>query len=95
MTREPTDIEVEVLEIDGSAPAVAGAPAGGAERPRGDWQDWRSWQGRARQLDSRWWPLWVVLGIIAMILLVTVGVVLGAVLLVVRLVLRIVRAILG
>ena len=91
MTREPTDIEVEVVEIDGVLPP---APRAAAEA-RGDWQDWRSWHGRVRRLDSRWWPLWVVLGIIAVALLVTVGLVLGVLLLVARTVMKILRAILG
>lgn len=95
MTREPTDIEVEVVEIDGVAPAAPEARTGEDVRPQGDWQDWRHWQGRVRQLDSRWWPLWVVLGIIVVILVVTVGLVLGVIFLIVRLLLKIVRAILS
>jgi hypothetical protein len=95
MTREPTDIEVEVVEIDGVAPVAPEVRTGAGSGPSGDWQDWRSWQGRARQLDHRWWPLWVALGFIGLVLLVTVGLVLGAVFLVARLILKIVRAIAG
>ena len=91
MTRQTTDIEVEVIEIDGEAPRVRGAAD---PPPRGDWQDWRHWSGQVRRLDSRWWPLWVVLGIIALGLMLTLGMVLGVVVLVGRLVLKAVRAIL-
>ena len=91
MTRQPTDIEAEVIEIDGVVPQ----PRGPADAPpRGDWHDWRNWSGQVRRLDSRWWPLWLVLGIIALGLMLTVGMVLGVVVLVVRLVLKAVRAIL-
>ena len=78
MTKEPQAIEVEVLEIDGAAPP-AKTETGGESQPR---QPWENWQGRIRQLDARWWPLWVFLGIIALVLMLTVGVVLGAVFLV-------------
>ena len=91
---EPTEIEVEVLEIDGVAQvAPRPAPVGNAPTS-GDWQDWRQWRGRVRQLDSRWWPLWTVLGIIAVSLLLTVGLVLGVIFLIGRLLAKILRAIL-
>ncbi len=95
MTKEATEIEVEVLEIDGVAP-VAKAPAAD-ENPQsgGDWQDWRKWQGRVRRLDGRWWPLWVFLGVIALALLLTVGLVLGVVYLIVRFCVNVIRALLG
>ncbi|MEI8037393.1 MAG: hypothetical protein WCJ14_03280 [Verrucomicrobiota bacterium] len=93
MTREPTDIEVEVVEIDGEVPAAQAARPGA--EGRGDWQDWRSWHGRVRRLDSRWWPLWVLLGIMTAVLLVTVGLVLGVLFLVARGVMKILRAVLG
>jgi hypothetical protein len=96
MTPEATEIEVEVLEIDGVAPALPQVRP--AENPRpsgGDWQDWRQWQGRVRQLDSRWWPLWVILGILVVGLLLTVGLVFGVLLLILRIFLKIVRAILS
>jgi hypothetical protein len=93
MTRESTDIEVEVVEIDGVTPT---APEARAEKPlpRGEWQDWRQWRGQVRRLDSRWWPLWVILGIIALALLLTVGLVIGAIFLIVGLLMKLLRAIL-
>ncbi len=94
MTPEATEIEVEVLEIDGVAPRVPQVRPEEYPPPHGDWQDWRQWQGRVRQLDSRWWPLWVFLGIIAVGLLLTVGLVLGVLVLIFRMFLKIVRAIL-
>ena len=93
MTKEATEIEVEVVEIDGLAPVVPQARADEAP-PQSDWQDWRQWQGRVRTLDSRWWPLWVFLGIIALALLLTVGLVIAVVFVVIRIFLKIIRAIL-
>jgi hypothetical protein len=97
MTKEVTEIEVEVLEIDGIAPVVAQERA--AESPpqqhQGDWQDWRQWQGRVRRLDSRWWPLWLFLGIVALGLALTVGLVVAVVFVILRVFLKIVRAVLG
>ena len=96
MTSERRDIEVEVLEIDGVAPVVPEARSAAEDaRPRGAWQDWHRWPGQVRRLDSRWWPLWVVLGIIALLVVFTVGLVLGLLFLAVRLLLKIVRAIFG
>jgi hypothetical protein len=76
MPKEHTEIEVEVVEIDGVSP-IATRPQNREPQPSagGDWQDWRQWQGRVRTLDSRWWPLWVFLGIIAVFLLLTFGLV--------------------
>jgi hypothetical protein len=93
MLPEATDIEVEVLEIDGVAPTVPSVcPVANAPTP-GDRHDWRQWHGRVGRLDSRWWPLWAVLGIIALSLLLTVGLVCGVLFLVVRMVLKILHAI--
>lgn len=95
MSKEATEIEVEVVEIDGAAPIVA------QPRPRPDTgmnfddeappgsqgfrgRDWQQWQGRIRTLDSRWWPLWVLLGIIALFLLLTLGLVIAVIYLVLR-----------
>lgn len=95
MTQQATEIEVEVVEIDGVTPTAPQARAGDRPQPRGDWQDWRQWQSRARSLPSRWWPLWVFLGIIALALALTVGVVIGVIFLVLRMLANLVRAILG
>lgn len=94
MTKEATEIEVEVVEIDGVTPVVPQARAG-ETRTQGNWQDWRQWQGKVRTLDSRWWPLWVFLGIIALALFLTVGLVLAVIFLIVRIFLQILRAIFG
>ena len=94
MTKEATEIEVEVVEIDGVTPVVP-QPRAGETRPQGNWQDWRQWQGKVRTLDSRWWPLWVFLGIIALALFLTVGLVLAVIFLIVRIFLQILRAIFG
>jgi hypothetical protein len=89
MTNEVQTIEVEVLEIDGTA-----APVKSPERrelpPRAAWQ---GWQGRVRQLDGRWWPLWVLLGAVAVVLLLTVGLVVGILLVIFRILRGIIRAI--
>lgn len=96
MTPETTEIEVEVLEIDGVAPAVVQAARHDAYPPsHGAWQDWRHWHGRVRKLDSRWWPLWVIPGIIVLTLLLTVGLMLGVVWLLARMFLKIVRSFLA
>jgi hypothetical protein len=84
------EIEVEVVEIDGVAPVVATEPG---PVPRAS-RDWRHWQGRVRRLDSRWWPLWVILGIIALVLALTVGLVIGVIFLIVRLCLNLIRTLL-
>jgi hypothetical protein len=104
-TREmqTTEIEVEVVEIDGK-PAdsmtqathreLRESPGANGRDPAGtDWQDWRQWQGRVRTLDSRWWPLWVLLGVIVLALLLTVGLVLAVIFLMVRLCVGAIRAI--
>lgn len=81
-------IEVEVLEVDGAAPQrPAPAPEPTPEAP------WRSWQGRVRKLDARWWPLWIVLGVIALFLVLTVGVVLAVVFLVIKIIAGVVGSI--
>jgi len=91
---EPTEIEVEVLEIDGVAPLVPQVRAADVPLPEGERRDWRNWQGRLLTLDSRWWPLWVLLGSIALVIALTVGLVVGVIYLIMRLILKIVRAIL-
>ena len=90
MTNEPQAIEVEVVEIDGAAPPVKVESR--EETPR-QWQDWQQWQGRIRRLDSRWWPLWVFLGVIAVALFLTVGLVIGIVFVIFRILSGILRAI--
>lgn len=74
MTTPLQAIEVEVVEIDGAAPPERFKPSENSQ-PRLSWQT--NWQGRIRRLDSRWWPLWTLLGIVAVALLLTVGLVIG------------------
>lgn len=93
MSQQSTEIEVEVVEIDGVAPVATPQHDPGTAKTRGEWQDWRHWQGRVRRLDSRWWPLWVFLGMIALALFLTVGVVIGVIFLIFRLISNLIRAI--
>ncbi len=90
MPEDIKEIEVEVVEIDGVAPVVSREP----EPVSGERRVWSHWQSRVRRLDSRWWPLWVVLGIIALALALTVGLVIGVIFVIVRLCLNLVRAVL-
>lgn len=79
--KESQAIEMEVLEIDGIVPiAKPDTPPGGTRPP------WEKWQGRVRKLDSRWWPLWVLLGVVFVVLALTVGVVLGILFVIMRMV---------
>lgn len=90
MTNKPQAIEVEVVEIDGFAPVVKAESQHETPRQR---QDWQHWQGRIRTLDSRWWPLWVFLGVIVVALLLTVGVVVAIVFVIFRILGGLLRAI--
>ncbi len=94
MTQEPQAIEVEVVEIDGRTPPAM-SPHREESPPRQSWQGWQSWPGLVRRLDSRWWPLWVILGSVAVFLLLTVGVFVGILYLIFRIVSGILRAIFG
>ncbi len=96
MRKEASEIEVEVLEIDGVTPTRS-PENHPSENPaaQGDWQDWRQWGGRVRRLDSRWWPLWTLLGIIAFVLVVTVGLVAGVIFLISRVLRALVQSITG
>lgn len=64
MTRGEQTIEVEVVEIDGVS--VEPRPMR-EETGNGKQVDWRTWQGRVKRLDARWWPLWVVLGFVVLV----------------------------
>ena len=89
----PETIEAEVIEIDGIVPpkhseteADAGSSSGRAAR---------SMRGAGFNLDRRWWPLWVLLGVLAVILLLTVGVVFGACYLIFSLIRGVLRVLFG
>lgn len=89
MTTESQAIEVEVVEIDRTTP-----PAKFDRREdRPPRRPWQNWQGQVRTLDSRWWPLWLVLGAIAILLMLTVGLFLGIIFLIFRILRGILRAI--
>ena len=92
MIQEPQAIEVEVVEIDGITP-VPQPEVRADSPPRQPWNDWQNWQGQVRRLDSRWWPLWVLLGAVVVFLLLTVGVFLGIVFLILRTLRGILRAV--
>lgn len=94
MTTESPAIEVEVVAIDGVPPAAKSARREDIP-PQRDWQDWQKWHARLRKLDSRWWPLWVFLGIIAVALFLTVGLVMGILFVIFRVISGIVRTIFG
>lgn len=91
MESKTQTLEAEVVEIDGVAPIPPQQRQ--ADPKNRSWQDWRSWQGRVRTLDARWWPLWLILGIIALSLVLTVGLVLGVIILLVRITLGIIRGV--
>jgi len=95
MEKEPETIEVEVVEIDGIAPVPHVDPEPEQDPRQQGWNDWQNWQGKVRQLDIRWWPLWVVLGIVVVFLILTVGIVLGVIYGIYRIIIGFLRAILG
>jgi hypothetical protein len=93
-TKESEAIEVEVVEVDGLTQPERTAPAhAGSDRPSRP--QWRQWQARAMKLDSRWWPLWVFLGIIAVVILLIFGVVIGIIFVIFRIIRGILNAIFG
>jgi uncharacterized membrane protein len=66
----PDTIEAEVLEIDGAPPpAHQGQEPQENERSR----SWKALQGKVLRLDRRWWPLWVLLGIVAFVVIMLIG----------------------
>jgi hypothetical protein len=88
----PDTIEAEVLEIDGSPPPAPHQPE--PEPPRRD-DPWQSMRGRVVKLDRRWWPLWVLLGIVALTLALTLGVVVAAVVIVFKIIGGVLRLLIG
>jgi hypothetical protein len=86
---ESVTVEVEVTEIDGVT--VEADPPPPTSESSAKSNGWTGWSGRVRTLDSRWWPLWVVLGIIAVVLALTVGLVLAAIYLVFRVIFLVIR----
>lgn len=90
MTREVSEIEVEVVEIDGIRPIPPPQPHAAGPRPRVVWGG-----GVPRLRWTRWWPLWGVLGVVLGALLLTFGLVIAVVIGMFLLLLRIFRALLG
>jgi hypothetical protein len=88
----PDTIEAEVLEIDGKQPPAPHQPE--PEAPRRD-DPWQAMRGRVIKLDRRWWPLWVLLGIVALTLALTLGVVVAAVVIVFKIVGGVLRFLIG
>lgn len=87
MTNESQAIEVEVVAIDDVAPVVRDPEYSQSPPP------WQNWRGRSLKLDGFWWPLWVVLGVIALFLAMTVGLVFGAIYITLRMLRGIIRAV--
>ncbi|RYD63645.1 MAG: hypothetical protein EOP83_11665 [Verrucomicrobiaceae bacterium] len=86
----PDTIEAEVLEIDGKLPPPPHQP-----EPTRREDPWQAMRGRVLKLDSRWWPVWVVLGIIALALALTVGVAVAAVIVVFKVIGGVLRLLIG
>jgi hypothetical protein len=95
MRPEATEIEVEVLEIDGVAPAELAGPRAAEVPVQGARPDGWHGSGRLRGFSILWWPLWGLLGIVALGLLLSVGLVFGLLALIVWICLKIVRALTG
>ena len=83
----PDTIEAEVLEIDGSPP-----PAHQVPEPE---PAWKSIRGRVLQLDRRWWPLWVILGLVVFAFAAIFGLIFVAFLIVAKVVGAILRFLFG
>jgi hypothetical protein len=64
----PETIEAEVLEINGGPPPQP-EPAG-AERSA---RRWDAMRGKVVRLDRRWWPLWLLLGLVLGLVFLVVG----------------------
>lgn len=93
MPTEEKTIEVQVVEVDGVTVRDMERPR--PEAARAEWTDWRGWHGRVRRLDTRWWPLWAVLGALIGAVVLVVGLFLAVVIVAVRLVFAILRGIVG
>ncbi len=93
MTKEASEIEVEVVEVENTLPgarteAARDVPTASQRR------EWRHWQGRVRRIDARWWPLWVIPGVVILGLAAVAGAVIGLLALVFVLVRSLVRILL-
>ncbi len=64
---------MEVVEIDGSP--IESRPQAGSDPRQAHAPQWQKWTANVRSLPAFWWPLWLILGIIAAALLLTFGLV--------------------
>ena len=85
----PDTIEAEVLEIDGSPPPAPSTPEREPEPV------WKSMRGKVLRLDRRWWPLWVLLGLVVFAFVAVIGVIFGAFLIVAKIIGAILRFLIG
>lgn len=86
-------MDVEVLDVDDRLPSLREVGRTNANPSRqAASPPWSNWGGIIRRLDSRWWPLWVLLGVLALALLLTIGLVIGIILVALRLTNRLLRA---
>jgi|GEM_PF-621398 len=84
---ESKTIEVEVVEIDGVTPPPATPHHEEEQAGRGaPWSNWQDWSGKVRKLDARWWPLWVILGVVVLGFVLTIGLILGVIYVIARLI---------
>jgi hypothetical protein len=91
---EAAVVDVEVIDVDDRPPSLREVGRTNANPSRqAAPPPWSGWSGTIRRLDSRWWPLWVLLGVLALALLLTVGLVIGLILVVLRLTNRLLRAV--
>jgi hypothetical protein len=76
MSRNVSEIEVEVVEVENKPPA---APQGGVATAAAGWEQRQrnKWKGGVRQVDARWWPLWLIPAVIAVILVSALALVFG------------------
>ena len=87
----PETIEADVLEIDGSPP-----PAPQVRGPEKEAEPaWKSMRGKVLRLDRRWWPLWVLLGLVVFAFVAVIGVIFGAFLIVAKIIGAILRFLIG
>lgn len=91
--QEPQEIEVEVVEVDGTRVEPRPQPCTGTHNA--NTPQWQKWAGQARQLPGFWWPVWVLLGIIGIVLLLTVGLVVAVIYVIFQIIHRLFRSILG
>ncbi|MGA0846553.1 MAG: hypothetical protein ACO3RV_08445 [Luteolibacter sp.] len=81
MSQEPQEIEVEVVELKHSTSSQKPRDPQHAKRDPGEGilgdRLW-NWQGQARKINPRWWPVWLIPGLllcgIAAVMAVALGV---------------------